>query len=237
MTRTLEIAVQDAAGARIALAAGADRLELCQALGATGGITPSSAILDSVLSVADPARVAVLVRPRPGGFVYDDEETAVVASDIRDIVRRGAGGIVIGALTPTGLIDRDAVARWKDAAGAAELVFHRAIDTLAEPASVLDDLVDLGVDRILTSGGAARSIDGATVLADLVATAAGRLQIMAGGGVRVQDIPAIVATGVDAVHLSAKRVIADAASGPGGGAEGREVTDGELVAAARAALG
>ncbi|WP_194422309.1 copper homeostasis protein CutC [Microbacterium abyssi] len=233
----LEIAVQDAAGARDAFAAGADRLELCQALGATGGITPSAATLDAVLGAGAPGRVAVLVRPRPGGFVYDQDEAAVVESDIRDVVRRGAGGVVIGALTHAGRVDRDVVRRWRDAAGDVEFVFHRAIDTLPEPEAVLDDLVDLGVTRILTSGGAARSIDGVPVIERLVAAGAGRLQIMAGGGVRVEDIPALAATGVDAVHLSAKRLSdAPAPSGPGGGPDRHEITDRTIVAAARSAI-
>lgn len=240
MTResiVLEIAVQDAAGARAAFAAGADRLELCQALGATGGLTPSAATLEAVLGAGDPTRVAVLVRPRPGSFVYDADETAVVEADIRDAVGRGAGGIVIGALTHSGRIDTDTVSRWKEAAGAAEFVFHRAIDTLPEPEAVLEDLVALGVDRILTSGGAERSIDGVPVIERLVAGAAGRLQIMSGGGVRIEDITALAATGVDAVHLSAKRLSeAGAASGPGGGPDRHEITDPAIVAAARSAL-
>ena len=117
------------------------------------------------------------------------------------------------------------------------MVFHRAIDTLADPASVVDELLGHGVDRILTSGGAMRSIDGADVLADLVGAADGRLRIVAGGGVRVHDIPALCAMGVDAVHLSAKRPSGDAsASGPGGGDPGYDVTDGTVVARAAAAL-
>lgn len=233
----LEIAVQDAAGARVAVAAGADRLELCQALGATGGITPSAGLLESVFAAVDPALVAVLVRPRPGGFIYGEDEVAVVASDIRDLVARGVGGVVIGALTRDGAVDADALGRWKDAAGDVEFVFHRAIDTLAEPTAVIDRLVQLGVHRILTSGGAPRSIDGAPVLADLVSAASGRLQIMAGGGVRPADVPTLVGCGVDAIHLSAKRIVDDGASaGPGGGADGREITDADIVAAARTAL-
>lgn len=236
----LEIAVQDPAGARTAIAAGADRVELCQALSGTGGLTPSAAAVDAVRAVVErPERLAVLIRPRPGGFVYDEEEIALTAVDIADVVRRGAGGVVIGALTRDGRIDHRALARWRAAAGEAEFVFHRAIDTLPDPRAVIDDLVDAGVDRILTSGGAVRSIDGAVVLAGLVDEAAGRLQIMAGGGVRVQDIPALLATGVHDVHLSAKAPSRDVApTGPGGGGAGFDVTDGETVrAAARAVHG
>ncbi|MEW1973551.1 copper homeostasis protein CutC [Microbacterium profundi] len=240
MTRVvaLEIAVQDAAGARVAFDNGADRVELCQALSATGGLTPSSGVVDAVLETAGAGRhVAVLVRPRPGGFVYAAEEIAVVAADIRDIVRRGAGGIVVGALREAGGIDREAIRRWKDAAGTAELVFHRAIDTLNDPLAIVDELVELGADRVLTSGGATRSIDGVDTLGALAHGAAGRMQIMAGGGVRVEDIDELVAAGVDAVHLSAKRRSDDVTpSGPGGGDAGYDITDPEIVAAATRAI-
>jgi len=230
----VEIAVQNAAGARTAFENGADRVELCQALAETGGLTPSGGTVDAVCEAAGGgARVAVLVRPRPGGFVYDTEEIALVAADIRDCVRRGAGGIVVGALRRDGGVDRGAILRWKDAAEGAEFVFHRAIDTLADPASIIDELAELGVDRVLTSGGAARSIDGVDVLAALARHAAGRLQIMCGGGVRVADIPSLVSAGVDAVHLSARARSADTApSGPGGGDTGFDITAQAMVAAA-----
>jgi copper homeostasis protein len=234
----LEIAVDGPAGARTAFEGGADRVELCQALAATGGLTPSGATVDAVLAVAgDPERVAVLVRPRVGGFVYSAEEIDLVAADVADLVRRGAGAVVVGALTADGAVDLRALERWRDAAAGADLVFHRAIDTVPDPAAHVDDLVDSGVRRVLTSGGAARSIDGAAALSALVAAAAGRLQIMAGGGVRVEDIPALTACGVDAIHLSARRPSGDAApSGPGGGSSGFDVTDGDIVRCADAAV-
>ncbi|MFH8250168.1 copper homeostasis protein CutC [Microbacterium sp. B2969] len=230
--RAVEIAVQDAAGARVALDAGADRLELCQAL-ETGGLTPSLGILEAVLAAVDPLVVNVLVRPRGGGFVYSAEEAAVVEADIRACVERGAGGVVVGALTGDGLLDRDAIRRWRDAAGGATLVFHRAIDASADPRAVFDALIEEGADRVLTSGGAARSVDGIPLLSEFAAASAGRIEVMAGGGVTAGDIPALLAAGVDAVHLSAReRAGADAPSGPGGGASGHDVTSAELVAEA-----
>ena len=232
----LEIAVQDLAGARTAVAAGADRVELCQALG-VGGLTPSAGAIEQVVDALGGSRVAVLVRPRPGGFVYDADEIGCVSADIREAVRRGAGGVVVGALTAAGGIDLAALAAWRDAAGDAELVFHRALDTLPEPAAVIEALVTAGVNRVLTSGGAERSVDGVPVLQTLVAAAAGRLGVMAGGGVRVADIPRLREAGVSAVHLSAKRPAGSPfPSGPGGGAADYDVTDRDTVAAARAAL-
>lgn len=234
----LEIAVQDAAGARTAFDAGADRVELCQALAATGGLTPSAGTIDAVLETAGAAeRVAVLVRPRPGGFVYDADDVALVAADIREAVRRGAGGVVIGALTASGGVDDEAMRRWIDAAGAADVVFHRAIDVAADPVSTVDALADLGVRRVLTSGGAERSIDGVGVIEAIAHRSAGRVEIMPGGGVRPLDIPRLVRSGAAAVHLSARASSSDStAAGPGGGAAGFDVTDAAVVAAARAAL-
>jgi len=228
----VEIAVQDAAGAHAALDAGAARLELCQAL-ETGGLTPSLGILESVLAAVDPLLVNVLVRPRAGGFVYSADEAAVVEADIRACVERGAGGVVVGALGRDGLLDRDSMRRWRDAAGTATIVFHRAIDASADPRAVFDALIAEGADRVLTSGGAARSIDGIVLLSEFAAASAGRIEVMAGGGVTAGDIPALFAAGVDAVHLSARqRSGTDAPSGPGGGASGHDVTSAELVAEA-----
>ena len=156
----------------------------------------------------------------------------LVAADIEAAVRAGAGGVVIGALTPAGEADLAAVARWRSAAGAATLVFHRAIDATPDPLAVLAELGAEGVDRVLTSGGTVRSIDGVDTLARMVATR-GDVEIMAGGGIRTEDIPAILATGVQAVHLSARgQAGLDAPAGPGGGTAGHDITDPALVVAA-----
>lgn len=231
----VEIAVQDAAGARIAMDAGASRLELCQGL-EVGGLTPSIGLVEAVCAAVDPAAVHVLVRPRGGGFRYSAEEAAVVASDIRACVALGVGGVVVGALDANGLVDVDVVRRWTDAAGSAHVVFHRAIDASANPSAVFDTLLAEHVTRVLTSGGAPRSIDGVARLAAFVARADGAMEVMAGGGVQPADIPAILGAGVDAVHLSARaRAGASDAAGPGGGTDGYDVTSADIVAAAVAA--
>ncbi|WP_456789790.1 copper homeostasis protein CutC [Cellulomonas sp. P5_C5] len=233
----LEIAVQDVAGAVLAADLGADRLELCAALAATGGLTPSIGLLDAVVA-ALPSHVGVhvLVRPRAGSFVYSEDEVDVQVRDVRAAVRSGAAGVVVGALTPTGTVDRTTVARLVEAADGREVTFHRALDVVPDLASAIEDLVGLGVLRVLTSGGAATSIDGVERLTTTVQLARGRLQVMAGGGVKPADIPALIGTGVDAVHLSASRHV-DESGGPGGGASGYTTTDPALVSAAAAALG
>jgi copper homeostasis protein len=242
MTRRLavEIAVQDRAGVRIALEADADRIELCSALG-VGGLTPSAALIDAAVAEAGAAGhdgfVHVLVRPRPGGFVYTPDEIELTVADIRHARSAGASGVVVGALDDIGAVDEEAVARFVEAAGDLDVTFHRAIDIVPDPLGALETLVALGVRRILTSGGEARSVDGVGMLAALTAEASGRLQVMAGGGVTVPDILAIAATGVDAVHLSARSIALGAPSGPGGGDPSYDLTDPSVVRAAVAAAG
>lgn len=235
MTVAVEVAVQAAAGARVALAAGADRVELCSALGATGGLTPSPARIAQVVAAGLP--VHALVRPRPGGFVHDDDERALLVAEVRDCVAAGAAGVVVGALTVARTVDARTVEALVAAARGAEVTFHRAFDVVADRAVALDALVGLGVTRVLTSGGAPAAPDALDELALLVAHARGRVQVMAGGGVRPGDVPALVAAGVDAVHLSARALVPDPGpAGPGGGpAAPLETTDAALVAAAVAA--
>jgi copper homeostasis protein len=232
----VEIAVQSPEGARLARDQGADRVELCAALG-VGGLTPSAAAVARAARVGLP--VHVLIRPRPGGFVYTPAELELQADDIAWAVAHGAAGVVVGALTPERTVDRAGLARLVTAADGHPVTFHRAFDVTADPGAALDDLVTLGVTRVLTSGQAATAAAGRALLARLVERAAGRIEIQAGGGVRPADIPALVAAGVDAVHLSARAERADAGpAGPGGAAaDAYDVTDPALVAAAVAAAG
>jgi copper homeostasis protein len=236
----VEIAVQDVAGVRIALAQGADRVELCSALG-LGGLTPSAGLLAGAVEAAAaaerPGYVHVLVRPRGGGFLYDADEVATTVRDIRFARGSGAGGVVVGALDELGRVDVPAVERFVAAAEGMPVTFHRAFDIVADPAAALETLAAVGVSRVLTSGGATRSIDGLRSLRSLAERSAGRVEVMAGGGVRVEDIPALVSAGVDAVHLSARGTVRSAPSGPGGGAAEYDITDplvvGDAVGAAR----
>lgn len=243
----LEIAVQDVAGIRIACDVGAARAELCVALGATGGLTPSVGLVELAVAAAQsaasarpglaPLEVHVLIRPRAGGFVYDDDEVAVAVRDIQAVLAAGASGVVVGALTPAGGIDVGALSAFRQAAGGAPVTFHRAIDIVDDVLGAVDVLVAAGVTRVLTSGGAARSVDGLARLAAMSVRAAGRLEIMAGGGVRPEDVGALVGAGVAAVHLSAKGFVVDAAGVGGGSGTGYEVTDGSLARRAAQALG
>jgi copper homeostasis protein len=235
---SIEIAVQDVAGTRIALEAGATRVELCQALG-LGGLTPSAGLIEATVAAVEwtgaVGFVHVLVRPRGGGFVYEADELDTIARDIRTAVALGADGVVVGALTDAGELDLDAIARFADAAGDADVTVHRAVDASARPLEAVAALARFRVRRVLTSGGEADCRAGLATLQSMIA-ASGDLEIMAGGGVRIPDIADLAAAGVDAVHLSARGTTTRGGpSGPGGGVAGFDVTDPGLVRAAVAA--
>ena len=244
VTRTpaLEIAVQDPAGVRIAGEVGAARVELATAL-ALGGLTPSPATLELSVEAAREAgvEVHVLVRPRGGDFHYTDEEIAITERDVRRVLETGADGVVIGALDAQGVLDVEVMTRLRDAAGGASVTLHRAIDVTPDPLATLDAAIELGLRRVLTSGGASAAIDGIDTLRALVARADGRIQIMAGSGVGAANATDLAATGVDALHFSAKRsVIAEGGVRMGSasdGVGGYEVTDRDTAFAVRAALG
>lgn len=247
MTRAvgLEIAVTTVAGARIAKELGATRVELCTAL-ELGGVTPSQGLVEAVLDEVggrDGAweGVQVLVRPRPGDFVYDGDEVDLYERELRAVLAAGADGVVIGGLTPQGRPDLALVHRLAEPAhelGAA-VTFHRALDQADDVVRACRSLTG-SVDRVLTSGGAESAAAGADVLAELVDL--GGPAVAAGGGVTPASIPALAAVGVEAVHLSAKRAVSrptdDLLLALGVGDEGRHfVTDPEIVAAAVAAAG
>ncbi|XUK63061.1 PF03932 family protein CutC [Plantibacter sp. RU18] len=236
----VEIAVQDLEGVRIAIREGAQRIELCQALG-SGGLTPSIGLVMSAVRAADEAGltdfVHVLVRPREGGFVYSPAEVEVMSGDILALEAAGAAGIVVGALRADRSIDMGALAQLRQAAGSLAVTFHRALDATTDPVRSAQELRGAGVHRVLTSGGARASIDGAEKLAAMVANADGAMEIMAGGGVTVDAIPTLVRAGVHAVHLSARRRAGRVTeTGPGGGSPSYDITDATTVARAVAAV-
>jgi copper homeostasis protein len=240
-TLALEIAVQDPAGVRIAKEVGAARVELATAL-ALGGLTPSPATLELAIEAAgaEGPEVHVLIRPRAGGFHYDEDELAVAELDVRRAIAAGASGVVIGALDADGRLDLFAMARLRDAAGGAPATLHRAIDVTADPIATLQSARELGLRRVLTSGGASAAIDGIDTLRALVAAAEGEIEIMAGSGVDVASAPVLAAAGVDAIHFSAKRAVSEEGGVRMGSASdgvgGYEVTDRDIAVAIRDAL-
>jgi copper homeostasis protein len=208
----VEICVDSVAGARVAESSGADRIELCAGL-AEGGTTPSIGTIREALRAVNRIGVQVLIRPRGGDFIYDADEVDVMLADIAAIraltVRGGTEvGFVLGALTPAGDIDVPTTRRLLDACADAPITFHKAFDLTRDLSAALDVLTELGVHRVLTSGGHVRAIDGTDTLRALVAQSAGRINVLAGGGVRAANVAALVtATGVPEVHLRAARSV------------------------------
>lgn len=200
----IEAAVESLGEVVAAEREGVDRIELCGTL-YDGAVTPSIGLITRALaSVRTP--IHVFIRPRLGSFVYDAGDLDVMREDIAAAKGAGAPGVVFGALTSDGLIDCAAMADLIAAARPMVVGFHRAFDQIAEQSAALDRLIELGVSVVLTSGGAARAIDGAAQLRRLVDQAAGRIEILAGGGVTSENVRALMHTGgVTHVHGKAFR--------------------------------
>jgi copper homeostasis protein len=206
----VEVCVDTVAGALAAQEGGADRIELCAAL-RTGGLTPSAGLLDEVLAVTS-IPVHVLIRPRDGDFLYDRHDVSAMTRDVGFAARRGAHGVVVGALTADGDVDTDTCGRLLDAAEGLPVTFHRAFDLARRPLHALDAVLGLGADRLLTSGQEATALDGAPLIADLVRAAGDRLTVMAGGGITADTVAGLLAaTGVTEVHFSARAAAPSAA--------------------------
>ncbi len=197
----LEIACASVADAVAAARGGADRLELCAAL-ELGGLTPSVGLLAAVRRrVRLP--VLAIVRPRPGDAVYTSTEWGVMEADVELLLAAGASGVVFGALDAHGAVDARRTRGMVLLAGGAQTVFHRAFDDARDPFAALEVLVACGVTRVLTSGGRATAREGADRIRALVERAAGRIEILPGGGIREDNVEDLVRrTGCAAVHLS-----------------------------------
>lgn len=192
----LEVCVGSVAGAAAAAAGGADRIELNAAL-AVGGLTPTIGLLRQVRQTVGSAMpIICMVRPRPGDFAYDHAEQCVMERDIELALEHGADGVAIGLLTADAKVDiagcrcmRRRIDRASGASGAkVQMVFHRAFDFAADVEQSLETLVDLGFDRILTSGQAKSAPAGAAVIARLIEQAEGRIEILPGAGIRPQNV-------------------------------------------------
>lgn len=205
-----EICLDSADG--VAAEAGADRVELCAAL-FEGGITPSTGMIEqAVAAAAGRIRVHVIIRPRGGDFVYSPSEAAAMLRDIDTAKTLGADGVVIGALTRDAEIDRDLCARLVEAARPLSVTFHRAFDVTRDPERAFEDVVSLGVDRLLTSGAAPTALEGTDLIARLTAKAEGRIVILPGGGINERTAARVVAeTGAEELHFSARQTVASPA--------------------------
>ena len=185
-----EICVDSVAGVRAAKAAGAHRVELCADL-FEGGITPSRGTIRQARTVAG-IGLHVIIRPRGGDFVFNDDETAAMLADIETAKQEGADGVVIGVLTPDARVDEARSRALIAAAAPLAVTFHRAFDMTPDPFVALETLIGLGVQRILTSGQEATALEGLPLIAELIQRAGERVIIMPGGGVTGRNVGRIV---------------------------------------------
>lgn len=192
--------IQSAANAK---AGGAVRIELCQGL-VEGGTTPSPAMID--IAVRDLGlQVFVLVRPRSGDFCYNDLEVRTMMEDVEYCKKVGVAGIVVGFLHPDGTIDTELTRRFVQLAAPIPVTFHRAFDRCTEPLKALEQIIDCGCARILTSGCKPTALEGANLLKQLVQQANGRIKILAGSGITPENAAALKQqTGVPEIHGSCK---------------------------------
>ena len=190
-----------------AQAGGADRVELCAGI-PEGGTTTSYGEIKVARRLLKATRLHVIIRPRGGDFLYTPLEMERMEADIEAARQLGADGVVFGCLREDGAIDMEANRRLVEKARGMSLTFHRAFDRCRDPFEALEQLIDLGFDRILTSGQQPKAIEGAPLLRQLHEKAAGRIIILAGCGVNEQNIRSLYEqTGVTEYHFSAREAV------------------------------
>jgi copper homeostasis protein len=187
---------------------GADRVELCSAL-FLGGLTPSMGTIQEVkrrLKIP----IMVMVRPRGGGFAYSEAEMASMERDTEAAVENGADGVVFGILRSDGRVDMARSQRIRQLIGKRQAVFHRAFDVTPDPFEALEQLVDLGITRVLTSGQKDSVPEGVDLIKKLIERASDRIEILPGGGIQDRNLKETVErTGCRQVHMTAWGTVSD----------------------------
>lgn len=202
----VEICCNSILSARNAKAGGAYRIELCQALG-EGGTTPSAAAIEYCVKELN-LQTRVLIRPRGGNFVYDNDEMRVILRDIELAKRLGAHAVVVGFLTAEGDIDTENTRRAVEAADGMGITFHRAFDECRNPKEALEQIIDCGCHKLLTSGCKATAWEGREMLKKLLSQASRRIGIIGASGIRVDNVHQLVLeTGLYEVHASLKHTV------------------------------
>jgi len=208
MSTFLEICCGSIDDALQAQAGGAQRVELCSAL-FLGGLTPSIGTMQHARQQLKIPIIA-MVRARGGGFCYTDAEFATMERDVEALLAAGADGIVFGILKDDGEIDLVRTRRLREIASDKQSVFHRAFDVTPDPFRAIDQLVDLGITRILTSGQQDTVPEGVDMIRRLIEYAGGRIEILPGGGIKPFNLEDVIArTGCRQVHLTAFKSVAD----------------------------
>lgn len=203
---TLEICAASVASCLAAQEGGAQRIELCDNL-LEGGTTPSYA---TIALAREKVKLALypIIRPRGGDFLYDELEFEVMKRDIAMCKQLGCDGVVIGVLTADGKVDKERCKMLADLAWPLGVTFHRAFDMTADPLQAMEDIIETGCERILTSGQRNTAVEGIPLLKTLVERADGRIAIMAGSGVRSGNIATLIKeTGATEYHTTARAYV------------------------------
>lgn len=205
----LEICVDSVESAIAADRGGADRIELCSSL-SEGGLTPSAGLISTVRSRVS-LGLFVMIRPRAGDFCYSADEFEVMKADIARAIDLGADGVVFGILKPDGAVDIERSKELVEFARPLGVTFHRAFDMSRDLEQSLEEVVQAGADRVLTSGGEQNVELGKKAIAQLCARAGDRIVVMAGSGVNEKNVRQLVMeTGVREIHASLRSQIASA---------------------------
>jgi copper homeostasis protein len=196
----IELCVASIEALQLAKECKVDRIELCQNL-EQGGMTPSPGFIEYALAYG--LETHVLIRPRSGGFQYSDDELEIIVRDIVECREMGAHGVVVGVLDEKNLVNRKALELIRQKAGDLEVTFHRAFDDTYDHKKSIDSLIEVGITRILSSG-LARNVElGLPVLKSMMEYANGRIEIMPGGGINLNNIKQICSdVKPDAIHFS-----------------------------------
>lgn len=204
----LELCIGSAEDAVIAQQAGADRVELCSAL-MLGGLTPSAGTIQEVKQSVSIPFVA-MIRPRGGGFFYSASDFRVMLRDAEQALEFGTDGIVFGILTENGEIDIERGKQLVQIGAGKQVVFHRAFDVVPDPRRSLEQLIDMGVTRVLTSGQEDSVYNGAPLIRELIEQADGRIEILPGGGIDRFNLDDILhRTRCTQVHIATPTTRAD----------------------------
>ncbi|NOQ72665.1 MAG: copper homeostasis protein CutC [Crocinitomix sp.] len=203
----VEVCIDSVEGTIVASKYGAKRVELCSAL-SEGGLSPSLAMIEACVNNST-AEVFVMIRPSAGGFNYTEAELELMERDIRAASSVGAHGVVFGVLNGLNEVDIKANLFLIETAMELKLgtTFHRAIDLCSDVEKALEGLINLGFDRVLSSGGCSNAAKGLERIKKMVECAQGSIEIMAGAGVDAENVLEIISSGVDAVHFTAKKRI------------------------------
>lgn len=202
----MEVCANSVASALAAQEGGAIRVELCDNL-QDGGTTPSYAQIKLAKELLK-IRVYPIIRPRGGDFLYSDLEFNLMKADIDICKSLNCDGVVFGILKADGSVDKERCAALIALASPMKVTFHRAFDSCNDLEKALEDIIEIGCERILSSGGKVTALEGAEKLKELLKLAAGRITIMPGAGVRENNVAAIIAiTGATEFHATAKKFV------------------------------